>query len=128
MASLSDRIYDNPTLVFKCIAFHYFRNKSVPSDYLFSGFYLKFPLGSSIKYVRNIFRKTNICNALIRTRTCAYQGVRNISFSENFAYVLNGSPPFTMCRQKFSEYKKEMIWFDQERSRNQKLFLKIRNL
>ena len=30
---------------------------------------------------------------LVRTqnlvRTCAYQGVRNISFSENFAYVLN---------------------------------------
>ena len=26
---------------------------------------------------------------LIRTRTCACQGVRNASFSENFAYVLN---------------------------------------
>ena len=24
-----------------------------------------------------------------RTRTCAYQGVRNVSFSENFADVLN---------------------------------------
>ena len=24
--------------------------------------------------------------------TCAYQGVRNVSFSENFAYVLNGWP------------------------------------
>ena len=23
-------------------------------------------------------------------RMCAYQGVRNVSFSENFAYVLNG--------------------------------------
>ena len=32
--------------------------------------------GLSILYVRNIF-------------TCAYQGVRNISFSENFAYVRN---------------------------------------
>ena len=46
--------------------------------------------GTSIKYVRKIFRKTNISNPLIRTRTCAYQGVRNVSFSENFAYVLNG--------------------------------------
>ena len=46
--------------------------------------------GSSIKYVRKIFRKTNISNPLIRTRTCAYQGVRNVSFLENFAYVLNG--------------------------------------
>ena len=46
--------------------------------------------GSSIKYVRKIFRKTSISNPLIRTRTCAYQGVRNASFSGNFAYVLNG--------------------------------------
>ena len=35
--------------------------------------------GPSIKYVRKIFRKTNISNSLIRT----------VSFSENFAYVLN---------------------------------------
>ena len=41
-------------------------------------------------YVRKIFRKTDISKPLIRTRTCAYQGVRNISFSETFAYVLNG--------------------------------------
>ena len=34
---------------------------------------------------RQIFRKTNISNPLIRIRTCAYQGVRNISFSENLA-------------------------------------------
>ena len=46
--------------------------------------------GSSIKYVRKIFRKANISNPLIRT--CAYQGVRNVSLSENFAYVLNGWP------------------------------------
>ena len=45
--------------------------------------------GSSIEYARKIFRKTNISYPLIRTRTCAYQGVRNVSFSENFAYVLN---------------------------------------
>ena len=25
----------------------------------------------------------------IHTRTCAYQGIRNVSLSENFAYVLN---------------------------------------
>ena len=46
--------------------------------------------GLSIKYIRKIFQKTNISEPLIRTRTCAYQGVRNVSFSENFAYVLNG--------------------------------------
>ena len=27
---------------------------------------------------------------VIRTRTCVYQGVKKISFSENFAHVLNG--------------------------------------
>ena len=32
---------------------------------------------------RQIFRKTNISYPLIRTRTCAYQGVRNVRFSEN---------------------------------------------
>ena len=37
------------------------------------------------------FRKTNISNSLIHTRTYAYQGVRNVSFSENFANVLNHS-------------------------------------
>ena len=47
-------------------------------------------MGLSIKYVRKIFRKTNTSNPLMRARTCAYQGVRNISFSENFAYVLHG--------------------------------------
>ena len=37
------------------------------------------------------FRKTNISNPMIRKRTCAYQGVRNVSFSENFEYVPQGS-------------------------------------
>ena len=30
--------------------------------------------------------------SLMRTRTCAYQEVRNVSFSENFAYLLNEWP------------------------------------
>ena len=40
-----------------------------------------------IYYVRKIFRKTNISYPLICTRSCTYQWVRNISFSENFGYV-----------------------------------------
>ena len=48
---------------------------------------------SSIKYVRKIFRKTNISYPLIRTRRCAYQGVGNVSYSENFAYVLHEWAP-----------------------------------
>ena len=43
-------------------------------------------------YAHEIFRKTNISNPLIHTRTCTYQGVENVSFSENFACVLNGWP------------------------------------
>ena len=33
--------------------------------------------GLFIYYVRKIFRKTNISYPLIRTHTCAHQGVRN---------------------------------------------------
>ena len=36
---------------------------------------------SSEQGIRKIFRKTNISYPLIRTRTCAYQGIRNVSFS-----------------------------------------------
>ena len=34
--------------------------------------------------------KLTFLTLLIRTRTCAYQGVRNVRFSQNFAYVING--------------------------------------
>ena len=54
-------------------------------------FFMTSTLGSSIQHVHKIFRKTNIYYPLIRTRTCAYQRVRNVSFPENFAYVLSGS-------------------------------------
>ena len=50
---------------------------------------LKTSKGSFIWYVRKIFRKTDISYPLIRMRICAYQGVRNNTFYENFAYVLN---------------------------------------
>ena len=41
------------------------------------------------------FSKTNISYPLIRTRTCAYHWVRNVSFWKNFPYVLNGWLPIT---------------------------------
>ena len=34
---------------------------------------------------RQIFAKTNISYSMIRTRTCVYQGIRNVRFSENLA-------------------------------------------
>ena len=35
--------------------------------------------------------KLRFCFHLILTRTCVYPEVRNVSFSENFAYILNES-------------------------------------
>ena len=61
--------------------------------------------GPSIKFVGKIFRKTNISNPLIRTRTSAYRGVRNVSFSENFAYVLNGWPLVNHSSSNFTTLK-----------------------
>ena len=69
--------------------------------------------GPSIKYVRKIFRKTNISNTLIRTHTCAYQEVRNVIFSENFAYVLVGWFP-----KQDSEYSSGI-------GKSSKLFMKL---
>ena len=43
---------------------------------------------------RQIFRKTNFSYPLIRTRTCAYQGVRNVRFSENLANFVFLKHPF----------------------------------
>ena len=37
-----------------------------------------------------ISRKANISYPLIHTRTFVYQEVKNVSFSENFANVING--------------------------------------
>ena len=62
--------------------------------------------GPSINYLRKIFRKTNISPPpLIRTRTCAYQGVRNGSFSESFAYILNEWPLTPDYPAEFLQYK-----------------------
>ena len=41
-----------------------------------------------------IFQKTNISYPLIRTRTCAYQRVRNVHFSENLACFVFLQHPF----------------------------------
>ena len=37
-----------------------------------------------------ISEKLTFLTPLICTCTCAYQGVRNVTFSENYAYVLHG--------------------------------------
>ena len=43
---------------------------------------------------RQIFGKTNISNPLIRILTCAYQGIRNVRFTENMACFDFLLPPF----------------------------------
>ena len=43
---------------------------------------------------RQIFWKTNISNPLIPTRTCAYQGVRNVIFSKSLTSFLFLKHPF----------------------------------
>ena len=48
-----------------------------------------FSKGSFILYVHKISQKTNISYPLPRTRMCAWQGVNNVGFPENFVYVLN---------------------------------------
>ena len=82
-----------------------------------------FNLGSSIKYVRKIFRKA-ISNPLIstlRAHTYAHvsvSGGQNVSFSEHFAQVLNGWPLFTskyiyklLIFCIFANYKKQFSFF-----------------
>ena len=41
-----------------------------------------------------IYRKTNISYLLIRTRTCAYQGVKNVRSSENLTFFVFLKDPF----------------------------------
>ena len=60
-------------------------------DYLFS------------KHVTKIFWSTNISYPLTRKDACAYQGIKNSSFSKLFAYVLNKwSLSFTKLHRKIT--------------------------
>ena len=43
---------------------------------------------------RQIFRKANISYPLVQTRTCAYQRVKNVRFSENLACFVSMKLPF----------------------------------
>ena len=66
---------------------------------------------------RKMFGKTNIFNHLIRTRTCAYQGVRKVHFSENLASLvfLNicfGIRPFALLTTiyHYPGYVRKTVW------------------
>ena len=62
--------------------------------------------GLSIKYVRKVFRKTNISNPLIRTRTYAYQWVEMLVFRKILRAYLMDEPQ--KQRKRYAE-KKQMI-------------------
>ena len=50
--------------------------------------YVMFARDHSLRTYAKFFEKVNFFYPLLRTCACADQGVRNISVSENFAYVL----------------------------------------
>ena len=59
------------------------------------------------------FRRRNISNVLIRTRICAYQGVRNVRFSENltcfiFLKDLFWDSPFCLITDELPPLKKTL--------------------
>ena len=51
----------------------------------------------SMADVNPLFRKTNISYPMIRARTCAYQRVRNVRFSENLACFFSWNTHFEIC-------------------------------
>ena len=56
-------------------------------------FKMKSCLGSSIKYIRKIFRKTNISNPVIRRRTCVrFSGLEMLVFRKILRTYLMGRP------------------------------------
>ena len=55
--------------------------------------YHKWPGGLFIYYNRKIFQTASISYPQIRTRSCAYQRVRNVSISETFANAINKGFP-----------------------------------
>ena len=71
---------------------------------------LLFNCGSSIYYIREIFGKTSISYFLIRTRTCSNQGVRNVSLSETFAYVLNECSFLYHVVQEYFHISQRKTW------------------
>ena len=50
-----------------------------------------------------MFQKTSIYYTMMRTGTCAYQGVINVSFLGNFAYVINKQSVTDLSRSALKE-------------------------
>ena len=63
------------------------------------------PAISSLFYLFILIYYLQWCSSLI-LRTCAYEGVRNVSFSKDFAYVLNRWPPIVPLKLQVSKNKR----------------------
>ena len=62
--------------------------------------------------MHKIFRKANISNPLIRTCTCAYQEVRNVCLSENFAHALTGWSSFVSVWHFYAHQFRDIVKID----------------
>ena len=69
--------------------------------------------------MHKIFRKFNISYPLIRTRTCGYQGVRNVNFSEKFflrtkwvksVHIWSYSGPYSVQKRENTDQKNSEYW------------------
>ena len=65
----------------------------------------------SIKYVRKTFWKTNISYLYLCVSGYAQVQVRNVSFKENFEYVLNGWPQWIKEPQTMTA-KININWYE----------------
>ena len=81
-------------VILKSNIFTLFCNKRLPLRLIHLGKFWTHPENFVYLVHKRIFPKINISYPLIRTRTCAYQGVKNFSFLEKCAYVLNKWFPF----------------------------------
>ena len=60
-------------------------------------FHIRATLGHPLSmYAKFSGKLTFLTPWYAHVRTCVYQGVRNVSFLEHFAHVLNGWPPWKL--------------------------------
>ena len=86
---------------------------------------------------RQIFRKTNISYPLIRTRTCAYQGVRMFFFRKIWHALFSWNTRFqirpftlllTICKQFITFWMTVVIFWAQLNKQNNEHFFRFYNL
>ena len=93
------------------------KNDFFLSDFLKKTIYVTHRMGPSIKYVRKIYRKSNISYYLIRARAYTYQRVQNATFLVNFWVRTLWMAPNSVCVDALMMHlkaiilPKKMVWF-----------------